>query len=147
MNIEKSQDMLVKEFSKRFLHLPSLQSKGIQKTISVDISDKFSLVEVSYGNWWYQYFSYKLFDKITGKELAHLILHLEESETDGKEESFLRFLQYDDGNVVQDRVAKSYTAISESLILDKVVRCIPVHLVSAFLNGFKEIDERRMYVK
>ena len=147
MNIEKSQDMLVKEFSKRFLQLPSLQSKSTQKTISVDISDKFSLVEVSYGNWWYQYFSYKLFDKITGKELAHLILHLEESETDGKEESFLRFLQYDDGNVVQDMVAKSYTAISESLILDKVVRCIPVHLVSAFLNGFKEIDERRMYVK
>lgn len=147
MNIEKSQDMLVKEFSKRLLHLPSLRSKGTQKTISVDISNKFSLVEVSYGNWWYQYFSYKLFDKITGKELAHLILHLEESNTDGTKESFLRFLQYDDGNVVQDRVAKSYTAISESLILDKVVMCIPVHLVSAFLNGFKEIDERRMYVK
>lgn len=147
MNIEKSQDMLVKEFSKRLLHLPSLRGEGTQKTISVDISDKFSLVEVSYGNWWYQYFSYKLFDKITGKELAHLILYLEESETDGTEESFLRFLQYDDGNVVQDRVAKSYIAISKSLILDKVVRCIPVHLVSAFLNGFKEIDERRMYVK
>ena len=145
MNIEKSQDMLVKEFSKRLLH--SLRSKGTQKTISVDISNKLSLVEVSYGNWWYQYFSYKLFDKITGKELAHLILHLEESNTYGTEESFLRFLQYDDGNVVQDRVAKSYTAISESLILDKVVRCISVHLVSAFLNGFKEIDERRMYVK
>lgn len=147
MNIEKSQDVLVKELSKRLLHLPSLQGKGTQKTISVDISGKFSLVEVSYGNWWYQYFSYKLFDKITGKELAHLILHLEESNTDGTEESFLRFLQYDDGNVVQDRVAKSYTAISESLILDKVVRCIPVHLISTFLNGFKEIDERRMYVK
>lgn len=84
-----------------------------------------------------------MYDKLTGKEIFHLILHLEDTIPEGTKESFVRLLLYnDDGSLVQDRCAKSYSypTVSEGLILDKVVEYIPPHLVSALLDGFKELE-------
>lgn len=142
MNMEGVQNTLVKELSKRLSHLPSFRGKGSQRTTLVDISSNFSLEEVTYGNWWYQYFSYKLYDKVTGKELIHLILHRDDSLPKFKVELDIRFLQYNEGNLVQDRRAKSYHTLSESLILDKVISYIPSNLASTLLTGFKELDKK-----
>lgn len=54
----------------------------------------------------------------------------------------IRFLQYNEGNLVQDRYAKSYQTLSENLILDKVISYIPINLVSTLLTGFKELDKK-----
>lgn len=142
MDMARVQNTLVKELSKRLSHLPSFRGKGSQRTTFVDITSNFSLEEVIYGNWWYQYFSYKLYDNVTGKEIVHLILHRDDSPPEFKVELDIRFLQYNKGNLVQDRHAKSYHTLSESLILDKVVSQIPNHLVSTLLKGFKELDKK-----
>lgn len=145
MNKGIDQNTLAVELFKRLTHLPCLRGKGSQITTFVTIQDKFSLSEVTYGNWWYQYFAYKLYDKITGKEILHLILHLEDTIPEGTKESFVRLLHYnEDGSLIQDRRAKSYSypTISESVIQDKVVDYIPTHLVSALLNGFKELEKK-----
>lgn len=143
MNMEADQNTLAMELFKRLTRLPCLRGKGSQITTFVAIKGKYSLSEVTYGNWWYQYFAYKLYDKLTGKEIFHLILHLEDTIPEGTKESFVRLLLYnDDGSLVQDRCAKSYSypTVSEGLILDKVVEYIPPHLVSALLDGFKELE-------
>lgn len=145
MNMKTDQNTLSIELFKRLTRLPFLQGKGSQITTFVDIQDKFSLSEVTYGNWWYQYFAYKLYDKITGKEILHLILHLEDTIPEGTKESFVRLLHYnEDGSLIQDRRAKSYSypTVSESIIQDKVVDYIPPHLVSALLEGFKEQEKK-----
>lgn len=144
MNKGIDQNTLAVELFKRLTHLPCLRGKGSQITTFVTIQDKFSLSEVTYGNWWYQYFAYKLYDKITGKEILHLILHLEDTIPEGTKESFVRLLHYnEDGSFIQDRRAKfySYPTVSESVIQDKVVDYIPSHLVIALLNGFKELEK------
>lgn len=79
MSMETDQNTLVNELFKRLSQLPRLRGKGSQRTTLVDIQGNFSLEEVIYGNWWYQYFSYNLYDKVTGKELVHLILHRDDS--------------------------------------------------------------------
>ena len=145
MNKGIDQNTLAVELFKRLTRLPCLWGKGSQITTFVTIQDKFSLSEVTYGNWWYQYFAYKLYDKITGKEILHLILHLEDTIPEGTKESFVRLLHYnEDGSLVQDRRAKSYSypTVSESVNQDKVVDYIPSHLVSALLNGFKELEKQ-----
>ena len=142
MSVKKEQNMLVKEFSERLSQLPRLKGKGSQRTTLVGITNNFSLEEAIYGNWWYQYFSYTLYDKVIGKELVHLILHRDDSPPEFKVELDIRFLQYNEGNLVQDRSAKSYHTLSENLILDKVVSHIPIHLVSTLLTGFKELDKK-----
>lgn len=145
MNMKTDQNTLSIELFKRLTRLPFLQGKGSQITTFVDIQDKFSLSEVTYGNWWNQYFAYKLYDKITGKEILHLILHLEDTIPEGTKESFVRLLHYnEDGSLVQDRRAKSYSypTVSESIIQGKVVDYIPPHLVSALLEGFKELEKK-----
>ena len=122
MNKGIDQNTLAVELFKRLTRLPCLRGKGSQIITFVTIQDKFSLSEVTYGNWWYQYFAYKLYDKITGKEILHLILHLEDTIPEGTKES--------------------YPTVSESVIQDKVVDYIPSHLVSALLNGFKELEKK-----
>lgn len=144
MNMKTDQNTLAKELFKRLTRLPCLRGKGSQITTFVDIQGKYSLSEVTYGNWWYQYFAYKLYDKLTGKEILHLILHLEDTIPDGTKESFVRLLHYNgDGSLLQDRRAKSYSypTVSESVIQDKVVDYIPAHLVSALLDGFEELEK------
>lgn len=145
MNKGIDQNTLAIELFKRLTRLPCLRGKGSQITTFVNIQDKFSLSEVTYGNWWYQYFAYKLYDKLTGKEILHLILHLEDTVPEGTKESFVRLLHYnEDGSLVQDRCAKSYSypTVSESVIQAKVADYIPSHLVSALLDGFKEHEKK-----
>ena len=69
-------------------------------------------------------------------------MHRDDSPPEYEEELDVRFLQYNEGILVQDRRAKSYNTLSESLILDKVVDYIPDHLVSALLDGFKELKNK-----
>ena len=146
MNIETNQNTLATELFKRLTRLPSLRGKGSQITTFVDIQGKYSLSEVTYGNWWYQYFAYKLYDKLTEKEILHLILHLEDTIPEGTKESFVRLLHYnEDGSLVQDRCARSYShpTVLENVILDKVVSHIPNNLVSTLLIGFKELRKEK----
>ena len=143
MNKGDTKGKLVKELSKRVSYLPRLYGKGSQNSFSVDVSVNFLLTEVSYGNWWNQYFSYKLYDKVTGREIIHLIVSKDETPPKGTEELSIGFLQYTEGSVIQDKRIKSYPVISENQVLEKVVSYIPNQFVILLLEGFKILDRVR----
>lgn len=52
MNMEADQNTLAMELFKRLTRLPCLRGKGSQITTFVAIQGKYSLSEVTYGNWW-----------------------------------------------------------------------------------------------